>query len=1363
MRKWKNIIFGIALSVFLGMTPSVVSHAAEHADSDVIRNDATGIPDKTLYATILQQGDQYNGNSDGILTVGEAKGISYLDFNDRSESVVTDYTGMAEYCPNVSSLSWDMSKEVAEEVRTSFMNEYEKMEKITYLSVYVFSNEEIEDFAKDTLTGLELRCSQKMTLNVSALNRLHNLRNLSVWMMNPDGGIVGLTDALSEMPDLRYLSVSDSRLYNDSLIPDETKSKLNTFYYYSVEHAVNLNTDTISADFSKFTSLCSLTVNGPIEQITGLEQLQNLSSISLYNNGNNGNNALAELSGLPGNGGLTSISISKFKISDLKEYQIEKNTNLSSLYLMDCEVEDITGVDKLTKLSSLTLRNNNITSVEGIENLTELSQLDLSYNLLESIPDLRALTEINMLFKLQLEGNQLTLDALKDKLPEIFAENKLWQVKAARCRVGDYLCFRDLDADTLSQIVYDSENYGNNRWLYVASGAEVELSQALLDKLQQDKYQLSIRFCREDGNDITYNMETEYPHIALNQNVSLTEDSFIQDATEEDIQIVKDLFKESNGTPLKTFYVGEYVYRYGGAAYARLDGEQNESYYVYYYDRESGKIQKLENYRCYADSYNSNKVNINDQTYQGSYNNGSYIVNSFWKHSSKEGFYFLMNIKNTYIDSSEGVNSDAAGYQGVCYGNAYQLNNAINEQLDKMSSGDTVEAASYSQPIYVETWNRIIEKGCNLRLITVSYDETIASKLYVKNEDMIQASEDMNMNGLDTYTGVIYANSSINDVLEDGTEAAVIYAALQDYIKAADVDVYVGQNMKNGENLNLYYWYYRNFSYDASNNNTVGRDGEDFVFNRLYYKDQTPVTVKSGVVSLHIETEDCNGYVLANGPVKAQKHPEGGVVIPTPAPAATPTATPTATPEVTEAPTESPAPTAEPTATPEVTTEPTESPAPTTEPTATPEVTTEPTESPAPTAEPTATPEVTTEPAESPAPTTEPTATPEVTTEPTAEPTATPEVTAAPTESPAPTAEPTATPVPPVVVDESQIIENDKVEEELTKQLENIGNTVSAVISPKKDGENTETVKLDGSFFENMRNENKTVSVSVVNEKKEKQYEWSFDTTKVDSDKIVSVDLTVKFATEKQKEIQDLTGQTDTFYMSFSHHGVLPAPAKMTVYVGNQYADGSVVFLYYYNEDTGKIEAITEDGTSAVNAGNIHGLVVRNGYVTYTISHCSEYFLCEKDPVELKVVEAAAPAPTTAPSKDSDSSSSSGSADTTPAATATPMPAATAAPVAATDVKKPVAATKDAVKVDETKEEILIADKGTETKEEVKETVKEEITVETVPAETPQPEATNVPAETEDSSSFPTIIIIVVILALAAVGAAVVVKGKKKE
>ena len=111
MRKWKNIIFGIALSVFLGMTPSVVSHAAEHADTDVIRNDATGIPDKTLYATLLQQGDQNNGNSDGILTVEEAKKITYVSLNDYSQSKVSDFTGLAEYCPNVSMLEWHANQQ----------------------------------------------------------------------------------------------------------------------------------------------------------------------------------------------------------------------------------------------------------------------------------------------------------------------------------------------------------------------------------------------------------------------------------------------------------------------------------------------------------------------------------------------------------------------------------------------------------------------------------------------------------------------------------------------------------------------------------------------------------------------------------------------------------------------------------------------------------------------------------------------------------------------------------------------------------------------------------------------------------------------------------------------------------------------------------------------------------------------------------------------------------------------------------------------------------------------------------------------------------------------------------------------------
>ena len=1325
MRKWKNIIFGIALSVFLGMTPSVVSHAAEHADTDVVRNDATGIPDKTLYATLLQQGDQYNGNSDGILTVEEAKRITYVNLN---QSKVSDFTGLAEYCPNVSMLEWCVSQQPEESVRTSFYNEYKKMENVTNFYITVFSDDDFEDIiSKSDLKDLNVYYSVNSDFDVSVLENLQKLTNLSISTTYSNTTVTHLTETLSKLTDLIYFNISAGNLsVNDSFIPDEIKPQLTDLI---ISQWGSIPEEAASLDFSDYISLGNLDISNSLDKVTGLEKLQNLYSVRIVNDTSD----KTEISGLPANDKLTSIQLLNCNIKSLKDYGIDEQTDLWLLDLNNCGLESVEGIEKLTKLYNLQLYGNKISSADGIEKLINLQSLNLSNNKLQTIPDLRGLTGLTVLSNLRLQGNLLTMEALQDKLPEIYAENRLWQLKATKHSVNGTECFGDLDAKDLQDVIYDSEYSGDYRWINVMSGSKVEMSPALMESLKSDDYRVGISFYSEDRAPVTFNITGDCPEITLRQNVTITEDAAQTEATEEDVQIVKELFKESKGTPLKTFYAGEYVYKCGGSYSLSFKAEAGENYYLYYYDRETGKIQKNEGNRYYA-NVDDGSLWMNNTTYKWvDGKSGYYVVDDFWKHSPEDGFYFLMNVKNSYIDDSEGVNCDAARYTGVYYEDTDKLNAAIDDAVNNASAGDTIEIAAKGGYIFADTWNRIITKGCDLQLIYLNYDETIMGKVFVKNKDMVTVPE-----GRDVYLYVgayVSRDSNLNELLEDGTEAILMNLNMQGYIKAADVDLYVGNYRKNGEELNFYFWYYHRFGNEASSNNTVSGNETPFVFNRLYYKNQTPVKVQRGMVSMHIEIENCYGYILANGQVKAEKHPEGGVIIPTPTPAATPT--PTATP----------VPTKEPTVTPEVTAEPTESPTPTEEPTATP----------VPTEAPTATPEVTAEPTESPAPSEEPTATPA----PTEEPTTTPEVTAEPTESPAPI----VTPVPPTVVDESQIVENDKVEEELTKQLENVGNTVSAVIAPKKNGANTETAKLDRSFFENMRNENKTVSVSVVNEKNEKQYEWSFDTTKVDSNKLVSVDLTVKFATEKQKEIQDLTGQTDTFYMSFSHHGVLPAPATMTVYVGNQYADGSVVFLYYYNEETGKIEAITEDGTSAVNAGSVHGLVVRNGYVTYTISHCSEYFLCEKDPIELKVVGASTPAPTTNPSGDSDSDSSS--SDTTtpaPAATATPTPAATAAPIAPAAATKPVTAAQDSVKVDETKEEILVADKGTETKEDAKETVKEETTAETTPAETAQPEATIVPAEAEDSnSSVMPIVVIVVILVLAAGGAAIVVKGKKKE
>ena len=78
---------------------------------------------------------------------------------------------------------------------------------------------------------------------------------------------------------------------------------------------------------------------------------------------------------------------------------------------------------------------------------------------------------------------------------------------------------------------------------------------------------------------------------------------------------------------------------------------------------------------------------------------------------------------------------------------------------------------------------------------------------------------------------------------------------------------------------------------------------------------------------------------------------------------------------------------------------------------------------------------------------------------------------------------------------------------------------------------------------------------------------------------MADIDLSIKFKTEKQKEIEDITKQKDAFYISFTHHGELPAPAEIKTFVGNQYKDGETVHLYYYNEDTGKIESIDIERT----------------------------------------------------------------------------------------------------------------------------------------------------------------------------------------
>ena len=55
-----------------------------------------------------------------------------------------------------------------------------------------------------------------------------------------------------------------------------------------------------------------------------------------------------------------------------------------------------------------------------------------------------------------------------------------------------------------------------------------------------------------------------------------------------------------------------------------------------------------------------------------------------------------------------------------------------------------------------------------------------------------------------------------------------------------------------------------------------------------------------------------------------------------------------------------------------------------------------------------------------------------------------------------------------------------------------------------------------------------------------------------------------------------------------------------------------IVYLYYFNEEQNKVESV---------GGVNKGLVVKDGYVEYTITHCSLYFLSQDTAEIIKAVD----------------------------------------------------------------------------------------------------------------------------------------------
>ena len=137
-------------------------------------------------------------------------------------------------------------------------------------------------------------------------------------------------------------------------------------------------------------------------------------------------------------------------------------------------------------------------------------------------------------------------------------------------------------------------------------------------------------------------------------------------------------------------------------------------------------------------------------------------------------------------------------------------------------------------------------------------------------------------------------------------------------------------------------------------------------------------------------------------------------------------------------------------------------------------------------------------------------------------------------------------------------------------------------------------IDLEKYEIEKTISENKVI-INIKEKDGNLYYSWSFDKDKIGTE--IDLNFELNFISEQKGKIDAIAENEDKTYLSFTHHGNLPSEATINVYVGDKYNEGEKLYLYYYNEEKDIVEYVD------------HDLKVKDGYVTFKINHCSDYFL----------------------------------------------------------------------------------------------------------------------------------------------------------
>jgi hypothetical protein len=132
----------------------------------------------------------------------------------------------------------------------------------------------------------------------------------------------------------------------------------------------------------------------------------------------------------------------------------------------------------------------------------------------------------------------------------------------------------------------------------------------------------------------------------------------------------------------------------------------------------------------------------------------------------------------------------------------------------------------------------------------------------------------------------------------------------------------------------------------------------------------------------------------------------------------------------------------------------------------------------------------------------------------------------------------------------------------------------------------------------------KLYTFNIRNGANETLYMWLFDGSKISANDWINFE--VSFNSDNREQIRKLLNYRESILLNLAHSGEISDSIKLRINVSSEYKDESVLYLYYFDAQSGKLEDKSKE------------FVVKEGFVELDIDHASQYVLT---PVKLSVFD----------------------------------------------------------------------------------------------------------------------------------------------